>query len=191
VAVFPADTVYGLGCDPANERAVRRLYELKGRPPERASAVMFFELQGALGLLSELGRAERELMRALLPGPLTLLVGNPLHRFPAACGPDPGTLGIRVPILEGPLAALRSVGVPMMQSSANISGEPDARRLADVPLSVREAADLVLNGGELPGLPSTVLDMRKFGADGSFSVLREGAVSAGEISRRLDRRARP
>jgi L-threonylcarbamoyladenylate synthase len=63
-----------------------------------------------------------------------------------------------------------------MQSSANASGEPDARRLADVPAALREAADLVLDGGELPGTPSTVLDLRAFEADGTWSVVREAAV---------------
>ncbi len=95
VAVFPADTVYGLGCDPESRAAVERLYALKGRPAARPAAVMFFSLDTALGALPELGTRERAAMRALLPGPLTLLLPNRERRFPLACGPDPDTLGMQ------------------------------------------------------------------------------------------------
>jgi L-threonylcarbamoyladenylate synthase len=176
VAVFPADTVYGVCCDPDNELAVRRLYELKGRPPERPAAVMFFALEPALNTLSELRDAERTALRALLPGPVTLLLPNPNLRFGPACGPDPATLGLRVPRLPAQMAALRSVGRPAMQSSANLSGEPDARRLTDVPESIRAGADLVLDGGELPGTPSTVVDLRDYQASREWRVVREGAL---------------
>ncbi len=181
VAVFPADTVYGLCCDPDDERAVRRLYELKGRPAERPAAVMFFALEPALSTLSELRDAERVAVKALLPGPVTLLLPNPCLRFGPACGPDPATLGLRVPRLPDRLVVLRAVGRPAMQSSANLSGAPDARRLMDVPESIRAGADLVLDGGELPGTPSTVVDLRDYQQTGEWRVLREGALDMGAI----------
>ena len=100
VALFPADTVYGLGCDPESASAVERLYRLKGRGSDRPAAVMFFALAHALEALPELEAAERAAVRALLPGPLTLLLPNRSHRFPLACGPDAGhALGLRVPLL--------------------------------------------------------------------------------------------
>jgi L-threonylcarbamoyladenylate synthase len=185
VAVFPADTVYGVCCDPDDERAVRRLYELKGRPAERPAAVMFFALEPALSTLSELQDAERAALRALLPGPVTLLLPNHRSRYGPACGPDPATLGLRVPCLPGRLAALRSVTRPVMQSSANLSGEADARRLADVPESIRAGADLVLDGGELPGTPSTVIDLRDYQASRAWHVVREGALSSMDVDRLL------
>ncbi len=185
VAVFPADTVYGLGCDPENSAAVERLYVLKGRPPTRPAAVMFFSLEAALGALSELGERERASVNALLPGPLTLLLPNRNRRFPLACGPDPDTLGMRVPLLRGALAALRAVRVPVVQSSANLSGEVDARRLADVPASLRAGADLALDGGELPGTASTVVDLRAYELRGEWSVLRAGPVGVEELKRVL------
>ena len=181
VAVFPSDTVYGICCDPENERAARRMYELKGRPAARASAVMFFSLDSALAMLSELRAAERLALQVLLPGPLTLLLANPAHRFAAACRTDPLTLGLRVPRLPAHLAALAGVTVPVMQSSANTSGQPDARTLEEVPESMREGADLVLDGGELGGTPSTVIDLRDLDAEGRWHVLREGALAKGEV----------
>lgn len=178
VAVFPTDTVYGVCCDPDDAIAAVRLYELKGRPPERPAAVMFFALAAALDALAELEDAERSVLETLLPGPVTLLLPNRARRFLPACGPDPETVGLRVPRLPDTLAALGTVTVPVMQSSANLSGQPDARSLAEVPLSLREGADLVLDGGELPGTPSTVIDLRDYAARGEWRVVREGALPA-------------
>ena len=177
VAVFPADTVYGVACDPRSGAAVARLYELKGRPPAKPAAVMFFALQTALAALADLGPRTREAMNRLLPGALTLLLPNARRDFPLACGPDPGTLGVRVPALPDPIAALGGVRVAVLQSSANLAGGPDARTLDAVPRSIRSAADLVLDGGEVGGVASTVVDLRGYEDGGAWTVLREGAVS--------------
>ncbi len=171
VAVFPADTVYGLACDPANRLAVERLYRLKRRPLAKASAVMFFDPELALDTLPELGRRTREALRRLLPGPLTALLPNPAQRFPLACGEDPLTLGVRVPVVP----ALAGARWPVLQSSANLAGGPEARRLEDVPESLRRAADYVIDGGELPGIASTVVDLRGY-EGGEWEVVRAGAV---------------
>jgi L-threonylcarbamoyladenylate synthase len=165
VAVFPADTVYGLACDPEDAAAVARLYELKGRPPDKPTAVMFFDL----GPLPDYG--------GLLPGAVTLLLPNPERRFPLACGPDPQTLGVRVPFLA-------PVGRPILQSSANLAGGHDARTLDEVPARIRAAADLVIDGGQLPGTASTVIDLRDY-EHGFWSIVRLGAVSEAEIAARL------
>jgi L-threonylcarbamoyladenylate synthase len=188
VAVFPTDTVYGVGCDPDNEQAVRRLYELKGRPAGRPAAVMFFDRERALAALPELRAAERAAIEALLPGPVTLLLPNRGDRFPLACGPaagGEGSLGLRVPLLTGGLAALEGVSGPMMQSSANLSGGAEPRRLSDVPRGLREGAEVVLDGGELPGVASTVLDLRDYQRTGRWSVVRAGALAVDLLERAL------
>jgi L-threonylcarbamoyladenylate synthase len=164
VAVFPADTVYGLACDPSSAAAVARLYALKGRAPDKPAAVMFFDREQAL--LPELSPRTRALMARLLPGAVTLLV--PSDRYPLAGGR--GTLGLRVPDIP----ALGSL--PVLQSSANLAGGPDARRLDDVPEAIRRGADLVLDGGELPGTPSTVVDLRAYEAGGDLRIVRPGKV---------------
>ena len=164
VVVFPADTVYGLACDPGSEAAVARLYALKGRPPDKPAAVMFSDVGQAL--LPELSVRTRALMERLLPGAVTLLV--PSDRFPLAGGA--GTLGVRVPDIP-PLGSM-----PVLQSSANAAGGPDARRLEDVPEAIRRGAGLVLDGGELPGTPSTVVDLRAYERGGDVLVVRPGAV---------------
>jgi L-threonylcarbamoyladenylate synthase len=185
IAIFPADTVYGLACEPDSKEAVQRLYLLKRRRPDKPAAVMFFALDLALAALPELGPRTAAALRALLPGAVTLLLPNPAGRFPLACGPDPDTLGLRVPAWPPALAALAGVSWPVLQSSANAAGGPDARQLADVPESIRRRADLVLDGGELPGTPSTVVDLRGYELDATWSIVREGAVSASEVATAL------
>jgi L-threonylcarbamoyladenylate synthase len=185
VAVFPADTVYGLACEPDNREAVTQLYFLKRRRPDKPAAVMFFDVELALAALPELGARTRAALEALLPGAVTLLLPNAHHRFPLACGPDPDTLGLRVPAWPEPLAPLGAVRWPVLQSSANDAGGADARALAGVPERIRAAADLVLDGGELPGTPSTVVDLRAWERGGRFAIARRGAVPEGEVARAL------
>jgi L-threonylcarbamoyladenylate synthase len=185
VALFPADTVYGLGTEPDSREGVDRLYRLKGRGRDRPAAVMFFDVELALAALPELGPRTRDAVARLLPGALTLLVANPARRYPLACGPEPERLGLRVPRLEGELAPLAAVSWPVLQSSANRSGARDAGRLADVDEELRAGVDLILDGGELPGTPSTVLDLSAYESDGSWEVVREGAVSREAVLRCL------
>ena len=185
VALFPADTVYGLATEPDSREGFDRLYALKGRPPLRPSAVMFFQRDLALAALPELGARTRAAVERLLPGPVTLLVPNPAGRFPLACGPDPTRLGVRVPALSGDLEPLAAARWPVLQSSANPSGGQDARRLADVDARIRAGVDLQLDGGELPGTPSTVIDLTAYDDGGDWSIVRQGALSAGDVAARL------
>jgi L-threonylcarbamoyladenylate synthase len=182
VAVFPADTVYGLACSPEDVAAVSRLYALKGRSEGKPSAVMFFAVEPALAALPELGRRTRVLLERLLPGAVTALLPNPDQRFPLACGEDLGTLGLRVPAPPEAAAWLADVDVPVLQSSANLAGGPDPRRLIDVPVAIRLGADLVVDAGELPGTPSTVVDLRRFEEAGEWAVVRAGAVAEEAIA---------
>lgn len=174
VALFPADTVYGLATDPESRDGVERIYRLKGRPPTRPAAVMFFQLELALEALGELGPRTREALGRVLPGGVTLLLPNPERRFPLACGPLPEVLGLRVPSLQDALEPLSAARWPILQSSANRSGGPDARRVDDVPESIRSGVDLRLDAGDLPGTASTVVDLTDYEDRGEYRVVREG-----------------
>jgi L-threonylcarbamoyladenylate synthase len=173
VAIFPADTVYGLATEPDSREGVDRLYRLKGRAPDKPAAVMFFQLESALAALPELGDRTRDALRRLLPGALTVVLPNPARRYPLAGGPEPDRLGLRVPALEGELAPLGAMGWPVLQSSANRSGGPDARTVGDI------------DAGELPGTPSTVVDLSAYEESGDWTVLREGAVPREAMVRSL------
>jgi L-threonylcarbamoyladenylate synthase len=176
VAVFPTDTVYGLCCDPENVAAVRRLYTLKGRAADKPAALLFFALDPAIIMLPWLGQRAQSALRALLPGAVTVLLPDPERRFPLAGG---RLLGVRV------IDVGLSLELPVLQSSANRSGAGDPRRLADIPSQIREAADLVIDGGELPGVPSTVVDLSELERGGGWHVLREGALSKHQLDQRL------
>jgi L-threonylcarbamoyladenylate synthase len=182
VALFPADTVYGLATEPDSREGVERLYRIKGRKPDRPAAVMFFDLDLALAALPELGERTRGALERLLPGAVTTVLPNPARRYPLACGPVPERIGLRVPRLTGALAPLAGARWPVLQSSANPSGGADARRLADVDERIRARVDMQLDGGTLPGTPSTVVDLGDYEESGDYRVLREGAVSALEIA---------
>ena len=186
VALFPADTVYGLATEPDSRDGVDRLYRLKGRAADVPAGVMFFDLELALEAVPDLGARTREAVERLLPGALTLLLPNPARRYPLACGPEPERLGLRVPLLEGELAPLTAMSWPVLQSSANRAGGADAARVADVDEELRAGVDLILDGGELPGTPSTVLDLTNYERDGgSWEVVREGAVPLEAVVRCL------
>lgn len=182
VGLFPADTVYGLAADAESEAGVRRLYEIKGRPQDRPAAVMFFDPEAAFAALEGLGPRTRRALAAMLPGPVTAVIPNPRRLYPLACGPAPDRLGIRIPGLGPGLEPLVAIRRPVLQSSANPSGGADPRRLADVDPAVRSGADAELDGGDLPGTPSTVVELTAYEADGEYRVLREGAVPAAVLS---------
>jgi len=180
VAVFPADGLYGLACDPLDAAAVERIHRLKGRDDGKPSAVMYFSPLAIRELLATLGSRTRDAAGALLPGPVTLVVANPERRYPLACREDPWRLGVR--LIEGPLAGAMC---PLFQTSANLSGEPAPASFADVPPQIVAGADLAIDGGTLTGLPSTVVDLTAFDESGAWAVLREGGLRREELARTL------
>jgi len=180
VAVFPSDGLYGLACDPLDAGAIAKIHRLKGRDDGKPSAVMYFSPLAIRELVSGLGPRTKAAVSALLPGPVTLVLGNSQRRYPLACRQDPERLGVR--LIGGPLAGTMC---PVFQTSANLSGEPAPARFADVPESIRAGADLAIDGGELPGLPSTVVDLAAIEDDGSWRILRDGALSPGDLASKL------
>ena len=186
VVLFGSDTVYGLACSPDDASAVARLYKIKARPPDKAAAVMFFSLDAALSAMPELGDRTRGALQRLMPGGVTVLLPNPRRRWPLASGADPATVGLRVVSVP----AVGETDVVVLQSSANLSGQPEARRLSDVQESIRLGVDLAIDGGELPGTPSTVIDLRSYEAGGvgpgPWSIVRAGAVDESVVAAALD-----
>ena len=181
LAVIPTDTVYGLACTPYRPEAVRSLGEVKGRAPDQPIALVAASLDRLFECVPELRGRPGVLAQALLPGPYTLVFPNAARRYPWLTGGRSDTIGVRVPDLGGPgKEVLDRVGA-VAATSANFHGGADPRRLADVPDAIRAAAVAVVDGGDLPGTPSTVLDLT--GAEPR--VLREGAVPAAQALARV------
>lgn len=148
--ILPTDTVYGLCALPGHEDV---LYELKGRDRSKPVALLAADVDALVAAVPGL---DRSVLVRYLPGPYTLIVGG---------------VGVRVPNLPASAAAVvRAVGV-VAATSANLSGGPDPRRVEDIPEQIRAACGAVIDGGELPGVPSTVVDLS--GAEPR--VLRRGA----------------
>ena len=180
VAIFPADTLYGLACDPLNAEAVQRIHSIKGRDEGKPSAVMYFSPLAMRELISGLGERSRQVVSELLPGPVTLVIANPERRYPLASRDDPERLGVR--LIEGPLAGAMTA---IFQTSANRSEEAAPTSFDELDQQVLAAADLAIDGGELIGAPSTVVDISQLDVSGRWEVLREGALPRGLIDRLL------
>jgi L-threonylcarbamoyladenylate synthase len=181
VVVLPTDTVYGLCADACREGAVRALARLKERPEALPVALLGADLDAILDAVPELRGRAAVTARALLPGPYTLVLSNPARRFRWLTGSRPDTIGIRVPHLpDETRAVVERVGV-VAATSANAHGGRDPRRLGDVSAEIREGAAALVDGGELPGTPSTVVDLTA----SEPVVLREGAVPAAEALRTI------
>ena len=179
--VLPTDTVYGLCATPYSEEPVRRAYRLKGRDPLQPSALLASDVDMLFECLPELRSRIGPVLRALLPGPLTVVVPNPARRYRWLTGARADTIGVRVPQLPAPADAVLSRAGSVMATSANLPGGPDPARLEDVPPEILEGCATAIDAGELPGAPSTVIDLT--GDDPV--VLREGAVSAVEALERV------
>jgi L-threonylcarbamoyladenylate synthase len=180
VAIFPSDGLYGLACDPLSVEAIAKIHRLKGRDDGKPSAVLYFSPLAMRELVAELGPRTAGVVSVLLPGPVTLIVANPKRRYPLACREDRERLGIR--LIGGPLAGTMS---PIFQTSANVSGEYAPARFEEIPQSIVDGADLAIDAGELPGIPSTVLDIASIDEDGSWHILRDGALSPGDLTSAL------
>ena len=177
VAVFPADGLYGLACDPLDAGAIARIHRIKGRDEGKPSAVLYFSPLAMRELVESLGPGTRAALGALLPGPVTAVVDNPEHRYPLACREDPTRLGVR--LIGGPL---QGATCPLFQTSANLSGEPAPAAFAEVPAAVVGAVDLAIDGGSLTGMPSTVVDLTRFDRDGDWKVLRQGGLLEADLA---------
>ncbi len=180
VAIYPADGLYGIAADPLDPAPIDRIHRLKGRDDGKPAAVLHFSPLAMREIVGGLGTRARDAVGALLPGPVTLVLDNPQHRYPLACREDSARLGVR--LLDGPLGGVMH---PMFQTSANLSGEPAPSRFEEVAEEVVAGADLAIDGGALTGMPSTVVDIASIDIDGTWSVIREGGLPTERVAEAL------
>ncbi len=182
LVVVPTDTVYGLAADGESEEAASALYAAKGRDAIQPTAALFASVDVLLERVPGLPSDAARIARALLPGPLTLVLPNPSRRYPWLNAERPDAIGVRVPDLEGPGAEVLDALGALVATSANLPGGRDPRRAEDVPAEIVAAVDVVVDGGELPGTPSTVVDL----TGTAPRVLREGALPAEAVLARVE-----
>ena len=172
--VIPTDTVYGLVASPYREEPTLRIQRLKGRGAAQPLALMAADLDLLFECVPELRGRSGVVARTLLPGPYTLVLGNPAQRFRWLNGDNPRAIGVRVPVLAGDAKAILDGAGAVVSTSANLHGGPTPLTLADVPDEIRAACGAVVDGGRLPGTPSTVIDF----SEPEPRVVRDGAVPA-------------
>ena len=175
LVVVPTDTVYGLACRPDREETVRALSAVKGRSVGQPIALVAAGVDAVVELVPELAG------RMLPRGPFTVVLPNPAGRLPWLAGTRLDTIGVRIPEAAGVAAELLGRVGAIAATSANVHGGADPGRLADVPRGILDAVGAVLDGGDLPGTPSTVVDL----TGPEPRVLREGAVPAAEALSRV------
>ena len=176
LVIVPTDTVYGLAADGESERAAHALYAAKGRAAVQPTALVLASVEVLLGRVPELPPAALRVARALLPGPFTLVLPNPACRYSWLNAERPDAIGVRVPALGGPGREVLAALGALVATSANLPGGADPRRVSDLPAELVAGVGVVVDGGELPGIPSTVVDV----TDAEPRVIREGAVPAGD-----------
>ena len=179
VVVLPTDTVYGVCVDPYREAPARRLYRLKRRPETMPVALLAADLDVILESVPELRGRAAVIARALLPGPYTLVLPNPARRFRWLCGTNPDAIGVRVPKLAAAARAVLDEVGAVAATSANLHGERDPARIDQISDDVLKGVAAIVDSGELPGTPSTVIDV----TGSEPRVIREGAVPAEDALR--------
>ena len=179
--IVPTDTVYGLAADGLSSSAAAALYAAKGRARRQPTALVAASVDLVHVALPALPADVVGAVEALLPGPLTLVVANPDRRFPWLSVERPDTIGLRVPALSGPGAEVLEEVSFLVATSANLPGGPDPKSLGEVPAELLDAVAAVVDGGPLPGVPSTVVDL----TGPEPLILREGAIPAAEVLARL------
>ncbi len=177
IVIYPTETCYGIGCDALDEEAIERIYDIKRRPRDKPLTAIVADLRMAKRYC-EPSELEERVCNRFMPGPLTL-VAHKRERVPDALNED---FVFRVPDHAVSRKLSHGIDGPVVATSANLSGEPSSYRIEDIDPAVREAADVILDDGELNhDPPSTIIDLE----DGRMTVHREGAIGHDVLKQRI------
>jgi L-threonylcarbamoyladenylate synthase len=181
LVVYPTETFYAVGCDALSSAALERLFAVKGRDAARLVALIAADRDAAFSLAAEVPPAARRLADLFWPGPLTLLLPARAGLPAAISGPE-RRVGVRVSPHPIARALARALGRPITATSANRSGEPPARTLAEARATLRDKVKVFLEGGRLTAsAPSTIVSVTA----GQWTVVREGAIKERELAAAL------
>ncbi|MFH1897447.1 MAG: L-threonylcarbamoyladenylate synthase [Candidatus Desantisbacteria bacterium] len=178
--IFPTDTVYGLGANGLDPKAIRKLFEIKKREKTKPFALLIGERDAVYKYCKNIPPLFFTLTERFWPGALTVVLDAQDVIPKEAMGTGSG-VALRMPDSKVALALLKEAGVPIVASSANFSGGIDPASVDEISDMLMDMVMFVIDGGRCPGVPSTVVDLR----GGVLKILREGAISAGEINSHL------
>lgn len=174
---FPTETVYGLGANALDQNAVEGIYVAKGRPSDNPLICHVCDEAMLFSLCASVGETAKKLIRAFMPGPITLVLKK--NALPApGVSKNIDTVGIRMPMDENARELIRLSGVPIAAPSANLSGKPSCTDFSHVLQDMDGRVDAILDGGECSiGLESTVVDV----SSDIVKILRYGKITPEEI----------
>jgi len=179
LVAYPTDTVYGLGADPLNEKAVARIYEVKNRPHNSPLPLLLADKSDLLKVALIVPEVAWRLVEQFWPGGLTLVVKKS-SLVPDSITAGGDTVAVRIPDHHITIALIRGLGNPIVGTSANLSGKPSPVTATEVSRQLGNKVDLIVDGGRCPGgIESTVVDV----SGPSPTLVREGAVSREDIAK--------
>jgi len=182
VAAFPTETFYGLGADARNEKALQKIFQIKGREENKPLILLIGDRDWLSGLVRSIPPVAGRLMEKFWPGPLTL-VFEASPQLSALLTGGTGTVGVRLSPHPVAQALIQAVGRAITATSANLSGQPSASVAAEVFRALGNRVDAILDGGQTAGgLGSTVLDV----SSPSPRIIRRGVISQAELVPFLD-----
>jgi len=177
---MPTDTFYGLAADPFNLRAVDRVYDIKSRSRHKPLSLLIESVDQAEELARPLPEGFYKLARKFWPGPLTIIV-QAASRLPLKVTANTGNVALRVPSATIPIAVIKSAGIPITATSANLSGAVECTTAEQVRDQLQERISIIVDGGTSPrDIASTIVDLSA--DNGDWRVIREGAIPTQEIS---------
>ena len=177
---MPTDTFYGLAADPFNLRAVDRVYDIKTRSRHKPLSLLIENVEQAEELARPLPPEFYALARRFWPGPLTIIV-RAASKLPLKVTANTGNVALRVPSAKIPLAVIKSAGIPITATSANLSGASECTTAEEVRDQLQGRISVIVDGGTSPrDIPSTIVDLTD--QEARWTVMREGAIAGQEIS---------
>ena len=181
IVVFPTETVYGIGANGLDEKAVKKLYEVKQRPLNKPIILLVSNMEMVELVAKDITETEYKIMKKFFPGPLTIILKKrPIVPDIVTSGQD--TVGVRMPSGEVARKLVEKSGIPIATPSANITGQPSGTNLQGIEKCFKEKVDFYIDGGECEiGLASTIVQV----VDGKVQILRQGSITLEEIEKEI------
>ena len=181
IVVFPTETVYGIGANGLDEKAVKKLYEVKQRPLNKPITLLVSNMEMVESVAKDITETEYKIMEKFFPGPLTIILKKK-EIVPDIVTSGQDTVGVRMPSGEIARKLIEKAGVPLATPSANITGQPSGTDLQEIEKNFKEKVDFYIDGGECEiGLASTIVQV----VEGRIQILRQGSITLEDINQKM------
>ncbi len=178
VAIFPTETVYGIGTNGLDGKAVKKIYEMKRRTKDHPINLLVSDMKMIEMVAEDITELEYKLMKAFFPGPLTMILKKNKNIVPDILTANKDTVGVRMPQGEIAKKLVEYAKVPIATPSANITGKPSATNVQNIFEEFKDKVDFIIDGGECRiGIASTIVQV----INGHIYILRQGSITKEQI----------